>query len=99
MTGSNATPDSNVMFNTNVTGANSKITNQSTITNGANGQSATRPQSVWYTVSASGTVGTNTGASTTQQLYMPTADKNNNIFAITHNKIPEAVENGNGRVR
>ena len=87
------------MFNNVVNGANSTITNQSniTITNSANGQSVTRPQSVWYTVSASGqrADGSNT---ITQAGYTLTQDETNNIFAIIPNKIPGALNSGDSGV-
>ena len=49
LNGSGSNADANVVFNTNVASANgTQISNGSTITitNGANGQQATRPQSV-----------------------------------------------------
>ena len=93
--------DSNVIFNNQVTGAtNSTITANSTITitNGANGQAPTRPQSVWYTVSASGTIASSPSTPTTQQSYTPTTDETNNIFAITSGKIAGATGNGTGGI-
>ena len=78
-----ATADTNVIFNNAVTNAGS-ITANSTITLTEN---STRPQSVWYTVSASGNTGAESNGNITQQLYTPTADENNNIFAVSPNKI------------
>ena len=73
---------------------NSTIQDGSTITLTEN---STRPQSVWYTVSASGTVGDATpGTSTTQKLYELTPDESNNIFAVSTGKIPGAIQGGAG---
>ena len=95
--GSGVTADQNVIFNNAVksTGTNgqSSIANDSTITLTEN---STRPQSVWYTVSASGNTGGDSNTAITQQLYTPTTDESNNIFAITPEKIPGATNNGAG---
>ena len=76
------------MFNTSVTGANgTPISNGSTITLTEN---STRPQSVWYTVSASGQVkngGSEAATPITQASYTLTQDETNNIFAVSSNKI------------
>ena len=66
-------------------------------TNGANVQSVTRPQSVWYTVSASGQRADGSNK-ITQAGYTLTQDKTNNIFAINPNKIPGVLNSGDGGV-
>ena len=91
LNGGGSVVDTNVVFNTSLT----SIESGSTITLTEN---STRPQSVWYTVSASGTVGGSSGTSATQVPYTPTADENNNIFAITTGKIPGALNDGVGGV-
>ena len=95
LTSGSATADANVVFNTKVTNAGGvEIANQATITLTPN---STRPQSVWYTVSASGTVGaTGNGTLATQVPYTHTDDENNNIFAVSTGKIPGATNSGNG---
>ena len=89
LTGGSATADANVMFNTSL----DSIATGSTITLTEN---STRPQSVWYTVSASGTVGDAAGTPATQKLYDLTQDESNNIFAVSTEKIPGATNSGNG---
>ena len=56
---------------------------------------STRPQSVWYTVSASGQIADGSTA-ITQASYDLTKDENNNIFAVSANKIPGATNTGFG---
>ena len=87
--------DTNVFFNNAVktTGTNgqSSIANSSTITLTEN---STRPQSVWYTVSASGK-GTDTNP-ITQTGYELTQAEKDNIFAINTGKIAGATNTGLG---
>ena len=71
------------------------ITANSTITLTEN---STRPQSVWYTVSASGQTADSGSTAITQSSYQLTSDENNNIFAITSGKIAGALSNGQGGV-
>ena len=95
-----ATADTNVVFNNGVTttGTNGQnaIQTGSTITiKNVNDQPATRPQSVWYTVSASGT-GTDGSSNITQASYQLTPDENNNIFAVNTGKIAGAASMNDG---
>ena len=95
MNGSGSATDSNVVFNTSVDGG---ITNGSTITLSPN---STRPQSVWYTVSASGTIsgrGDTPKEQVAQNNYNLTEDENKNIFSISPNKIPGGNNNGEGGI-
>ena len=93
MNGSGTTADTNVVFNTSVATTNSTIQDGSTVTLT---KESTRPQSVWYTVSASGTVGDAAGTPATQKLYDLTQDESNNIFAVSTGKIPGAIQGGQG---
>ena len=72
----------------------SSVTSQTgTLTLTAN---STRPQSVWYTVSASGTLLNGGSTLTTQKTYDLTTDETNNIFAVSSGKIAGAGNNANG---
>ena len=88
MNGSGSNADTNVVFNTSLT----SIATGSTITLT---KDSTRPQSVWYTVSASGQNSDGTGI--TQVGYELTKDENNNIFAVNADKIA-GTSNGVGGV-
>ena len=85
--------DTNVVFNTAVKPNGATVTENSIITLT---KDSTRPQSVWYTVSASGNTGGDSNTAITQQSYTPTPDENNNIFAINKDKIAGATNNGQG---
>ena len=85
--------DTNVVFNTAVKPNGATVTENSIITLT---KDSTRPQSVWYTVSASGNTGGDSNTAITQQSYTPTPDENNNIFAVSPNKIPGATQDGSG---
>ena len=72
-------------------------------TSGSNGkftlsENSTRPQSVWYTVSASGTISGGQSPITQTNQYDLTQDETNNIFAISPNKIAGATGNGTGGI-
>ena len=83
--------DQNVVFNNAVQYNGTPVAENSTITLTEN---STRPQSVWYTVSASGK-GTDTNP-ITQTGYELTQAEKDNIFAINTGKIAGATNTGLG---
>ena len=101
-TGSNTLVAQNGVLNNNQTtaDANLYLTIPGTSITDATGTltltpNSTRPQSVWYTVSASGQIADGSTA-ITQASYDLTKDENNNIFAVSANKIPGATNTGFG---